>query len=85
MVMEAEEIAQYVKNGFLWVIVKPNALKTQAISYDYEQKALKIVVHAPADKNKANKEIIRFFSKVLKKKVLIKSGLTSRQKLLQIG
>lgn len=83
--MEPEEIAQYVKNGFLWIIVKPNStVKTEAICYDFEQKALKIVVHAQPVDNKANKEVIRYFSKVLKKRVKIKSGLTSRQKLLQI-
>jgi uncharacterized protein (TIGR00251 family) len=65
------------------IIAKPNSAKTELLGYDEEKKAFRVNVKAPADKNKANLEIIKFFSKLLKKKVRIKSGLTSKEKLLE--
>lgn len=62
------------------VLVKPNANKTEILGYD--KKALKIAIKAPADKNKANLELIKFLSKQLKRKVRIKSGLTSKEKVV---
>ena len=79
------DISQYIKNNYLAISVKPNARKTEILGYDESKNALKVAVAAPADKNKANVEIIKFFSKLLKKKVLIKSGLKSKEKVLVIG
>lgn len=82
--MNKDELNNYVKNSHLKIIVKPNSSKNEIIKFDDEKQALKVNISAPADKNKANKEVIKFFSKLLKKRVEIKSGLTSKEKLLRI-
>jgi hypothetical protein len=41
--------------------------------------------NAIPDKNKANIEIVKFFSKLLKKKVEIKKGMKSRNKVLVVS
>jgi len=77
-------IENYFKNNCLKIIVKPNSSSNEILDFDSEKQALKVSISAPADKNKANLEVIRFFSKLLKKKVRIKSGLKSREKLVCI-
>ncbi len=68
-------------SSILAVRVKPNAKKTEVLS---KGDVWEVTVAAPADKDKANKELVRFLSKMLKKKVRIKSGLKSRDKLIII-
>ncbi|MEM4263454.1 MAG: DUF167 domain-containing protein [Candidatus Woesearchaeota archaeon] len=75
-------IEDYIKNNSLKIIVKPNANKSEILGYDESRQAVKVSIKAPPDKGKANAEVIKFFSRLLKKKVLIKSGLTSKEKLL---
>ena len=76
-------VQDYVKDGLLKIYVKPNASEMEIEGYN-EQRGLIVRVSEPADKNKANKEIVRYFSKLLGKRVLIKSGLTSKRKTLII-
>jgi len=78
-------IEKYIKNNSLKIIVKPNAKKNEILGYDESRKAVKVAIAAQAEKNKANLEVIKFFSKLLKKPVQIKSGLTSKEKLLKIA
>lgn len=78
------EIKKFIKNGFLSIVVKTNSTKTEITGYDESKEAIKLNVHAPPAEGKANIEIIKYFSKLLKKKVEIKSGKTSKQKLLKI-
>ncbi len=66
-------------SSLLAIHVKPNARKTEILS---KGEKWEIAVAAPADKDKENKELVRFLSKELKRKVRIKSGLKSRDKLL---
>lgn len=80
----AMDINNYIKNNHLKIIVKPNSNNNDIIKFDDEKQALRVNISAPADKNKANKEVIKFFSKLLKKRVEIKSGLTSKEKMLRI-
>ena len=80
--MNKAELNKHIKNNILKIIVKPNSNKNEIIDYDNNKKAIKLNIKAPADKNKANKEIIKFFTKLLKKDVKIKTGLTSKEKLL---
>ncbi|MFC1728008.1 DUF167 domain-containing protein [Nanoarchaeota archaeon] len=75
-------ISKYIENNKLRILVKPNSKKSEILGYD--GKAVKVAIAAPADKGKANKEVIKFFSKLLKKKVEIKSGLKSREKVLSL-
>ena len=71
-----------IHNNKLKILVKPNSKKNEILGY--ENNIVKVAIKEPADKNKANKEVIKFFSKLLKRKLRIKSGLTSREKVLEI-
>ena len=64
------------------VIVKTRAKKNSFDGYDPEKKAYKISITAVPDGYAANKEIIRFLTKLLKRKVCIKSGLRSKEKMI---
>ncbi|PIN75688.1 YggU family protein [Candidatus Woesearchaeota archaeon CG10_big_fil_rev_8_21_14_0_10_37_12] len=79
--------AKFIKNlnsDRLKIIVKPNAGKTEIISFDETKQAWKVAIAAPAEDNKANIEVIKFFSKLVGKRICIKSGLKSKEKLLEI-
>ena len=77
-------INKYINNGNLKIIVKLNSKNTEIIKYDEDKKALIVQITQEPKENKANIEIIKFFTKILKKKIRIKSGLTSKEKILQI-
>ncbi|MFC2134533.1 DUF167 domain-containing protein [Bacteroidota bacterium] len=76
-------VDDYIENSCLKIHVKPNSNKTQIKGYD-DNKGLLVDVAASADKNKANVEVVKFFSKLLKKKVEIKKGMRNKDKLLLI-
>jgi len=78
------DISRYVKNNHLKILVKPNSPKTEIIGWDESREALRVNVHAKPEDNEANIEVVKFFSKLLKKKVFIKSGLRNKEKLLFI-
>ncbi|MEK6967415.1 MAG: DUF167 domain-containing protein [Nanoarchaeota archaeon] len=65
--------------GTFKVRVTANSSSNEII---YEQGVYKVRISAPADKNKANKELIKFLSKWLGRRVYIKRGLTSREKMI---
>jgi len=65
------------------IIVKANAKQTKILNYDSSRKAYRFEVKAPAEKNKANIEIEKYFSKLFKKQVKIASGKTSKIKILK--
>lgn len=71
-----------IKNNILNVKVIPNSSTTEIreISND----VVKIAVAAPPDKNKANNELLKFLKKKFGLSFKIKSGLLSREKILQI-
>ena len=75
------DISKYIKNNKLKIIVKPNSPKNKILKY--EKNALKIAIKAKPEKGQANKEIIKFFSKLLKKKTSIIRGLKSKEKILK--
>ncbi|MEM4336567.1 MAG: DUF167 domain-containing protein [Candidatus Woesearchaeota archaeon] len=64
------------------IIVKASSKENAILGV--EDNSLKVSIAAPANKDKANKEVIRFFSKLLNKKVRIKSGLKSRKKIIEV-
>ena len=76
------QVEKFITKNQLRILVKPNSSTNNIIGA--ENGILKVEIAAPPDKNKANKEVIKFFSKLLKKKVRIKSGLTSKEKVLII-
>ncbi len=71
-----------IKDGLLKVIVKPNSKCNKIYVKDGK---VRVDVKAVADKDKANKELVKFVSKELGRKVRIKKGLRSREKVLRIG
>ena len=77
-------VKDYIINNRFKIIVKPSSKKTEILDYNKEKKAINLAVSAPAEKNKANIEVIKFFSRLLKKKVVIVSGLTNREKVIKI-
>jgi uncharacterized protein (TIGR00251 family) len=76
------ELTDIVSNNRITIIVKPNAKKTEII--EYREGIVKIAVAAPADKDKANKELLHFVSRLLRKHVRFVSGLKSKKKVLEI-
>ena len=64
------------------VKVTPNTNKTEIKAI--ENNILKINLKAPPEKDKANKELIKFFKKQFKLNVKIKTGKTNREKILEI-
>ncbi len=76
-------IKELKRKSTIKIIVKPNSPKNEIRSYDKEKCAYKVNIKAPPEKGKANKEIIKFFSKLLKKKINIVKGLKSREKIIK--
>jgi uncharacterized protein len=76
--------ADYVKNSMLRILVKAGKRENKIIGYDEARGAVIVEISAPAKDNKANLEVIKYFSKLLKKHVMIKSGHTSKEKVLII-
>lgn len=72
------------KDGTVKIIVNTKADKTQIDGYDKDRKAFRLRVKEPPIKDKANKEIIKFFKKSFKKDVKIISGLKSKEKKIKI-
>ncbi len=77
-------LEEFAKNTYFKVIVKPNSKENKILGIDKQKKAIKIAIKAKAEKNKANLELIKFLSKKLKRKVRIKSGFTSKEKVVCI-
>lgn len=82
--MDTEFVLSKVKGETLFVVVKPHALTTQILEWWEEKQAFKVAVSAVPDKNKANEELQRFFSKEFGICVEIISGKTSRLKKLRL-
>jgi uncharacterized protein len=67
----------------LRVRVKPSARKTELLKV--KGLLVHIAVAAPPEDGKANAELERFLSKLLKRKATVKSGFTSRDKVVALG
>lgn len=66
----------------LQVIVKPNARESRVLKQDGN--CWTVAIAAPPEKGRANRELIKFFSRKLKKRVKIVSGFENRSKILEI-
>ena len=66
------------------VIVKPNSRENKIEGLNMDKNAYIISIKARPENNKANIQIVKFLSKLLKKKVKIVSGLKSREKIIEI-
>ncbi|MBI5391757.1 DUF167 domain-containing protein [Candidatus Woesearchaeota archaeon] len=69
-----------IKETTFKVIVKTNAGESKLVCYDAGKQAYKIELNAKPIEGEANKELIKFLSRLLKKQVRIVSGLRNRQK-----
>ncbi len=73
------------KEGVLLDIeVQPNAKKNEIVKVDEWRNRLVIKIKAPPKNGKANKEIIKFFFEIFKKKCKIVKGEKSSQKTILI-
>ena len=72
-----------IKEKRFKIIAKPNSKETRIEKFDYKRNAYIVSVKARPENNKANIEIIKFFSKMLKAKVRIASGMAGREKILE--
>jgi uncharacterized protein (TIGR00251 family) len=77
-------ISDFLKSGKLKILVKANSKKDELLGWDAGRLALRVAINAPAEDNKANIAVIKFFSKLAKKQVRILSGLKSKEKILLI-
>lgn len=75
-------VAEIVNSKTIAVIVKPNSSKNEIICYSSEKKAFLINIKAAAEKDKANKELLKFLKKITGKAFAIKSGSRSKEKIL---
>ena len=82
--MEAE-IARHVGKDLLKILVKAGSGRNEVLGWNDFRQALKVNIKAPAENNKANIEIIKFFTRLTKKNVRIISGLKSKTKVLKLG
>lgn len=75
------DINKYIQNGKLKVKVIPQSGRTELVE---EGGKLRLYLKSAPEKNKANLELIKFFKKKYKISVRIKSGETSREKVLEV-
>lgn len=71
-----------IVNNQLKVKVTPNSSRTEI--KEITNNLVKISLNAPPEKDKANKELIKFFKKKFKLNARIKTGKTNREKILEI-
>lgn len=76
--MDANAVLALVNNQRIAVRVKPNARKSAVLKI--EDGILHLAIAAPPEDGKANTEVERFLTKLLKRKAVIKSGFTSKDK-----
>ena len=73
-----------IKEKSFKIIVKPNSAKNEIVEFDKGRQAYRVNIKEKAEDNKANIEIIKFFSKLSKKKVKIIKGLRSKEKIIKV-
>ena len=69
-----------IKENSFKIIVKPNSPKNGVLGYDNNRRAYRIAVKAKPENNRANMEIVRFLSRLLKKRGRVVKGVRSREK-----
>ncbi|MBR9693350.1 DUF167 domain-containing protein [Candidatus Woesearchaeota archaeon] len=76
---------QLLEKERILIKVKTNSQKTEILSYSMDEDVFLVAVKALPIDGKANEEIEKYFSKLLKKNVTIKSGHTSKKKMLVVN
>ncbi len=77
-------LRERAESGLIRVEIKPSSKETRIISYSREGDFFRISVKSPPAKGKANQELVRLVSKILGKRVMIRSGHTSKKKVLEV-
>ena len=75
------DISSFIHSNVLTIKVIPHSGRMELKE---ENGKLKLYLKAPPEKNKANLELIKFFKKEYGLVVVIKSGMTSREKVLMV-
>lgn len=75
------DLTPFIQNSRLHLKVVPNAKKT---FLKEENGLLKLYLHAPPEKDKANKELIAFFKTEYGLSVDLVSGAKSREKVVSL-
>ncbi|MBI2143438.1 DUF167 domain-containing protein [Candidatus Woesearchaeota archaeon] len=79
----AAQAAAAIRNSnVISVVVKPNSDKNEITGYSSGKKAFVINIKAAAEKDKANRELLKFLKKATGKAFAIKSGSRSKEKIL---
>ena len=73
-----------IKESRFNVIVKTKSNSNKLVGFDKEKQAYLLNIKAAPEKGQANKEIIRFLSRLLKKQVRIVRGLKSKEKIIEV-
>lgn len=71
-----------LKRDRIEVLVKPNARKTEILSFDAATDTYLVAVKAPPQDGKANAELERFLSRIAKRSFVVKAGKRSKRKVL---
>lgn len=80
--MEQKDLLALFNNGKLAIKIRANARENRIVKW--ENNILYLEIAAPAQENKANKEILKVLGKLLKRKVQFVSGLRSREKIIEL-
>ena len=78
------DITKYIRGNTLKIIVKPNSNKSEIIDFNDDKQAIRVNIKAKPEANKANVEVVKFFSRLLKKRVRIVSGLKIKEKIIRV-
>ena len=73
-----------IKESRFRVIIKTKSNSNKLVGFDKEKQAYLLNIKAIPEKGQANKEIIKFLSKLLKKQVRIVKGLKSKEKIIEV-
>jgi uncharacterized protein (TIGR00251 family) len=73
-----------IKEKTFSIIAKPNSKRNEILGYDSARKAYKVAIAAPAQDGRANIELVKFLSKEMKRRVMIKSGFTGKRKIIEV-
>ena len=78
--MSAKFLKETKDGTLLLVYVQPKAKKNEIEGIDEWRGRLKVKIKAPPVEGKANKELVKFLSKLLKAEIELVRGETSREK-----
>lgn len=73
-----------IKESRFNVIVKTKSNSNKLVGFDKEKQAYSLNIKAVLEKGQANKEIIRFLSRLSKKQVRIVRGVKNKEKIIEV-